>query len=108
MYYTVEYNTSYVPDTWSVASSDIPASNQTYTVPMNPWTNYTFRVIATNKIGKSVPSLHSRVCSSQPDVPYDNPENVEAFGTEPTNLVISWIVSDTSYVEFIAIHFQDD
>lgn len=94
LHYTIEYNTSFAPNTWSIASSDIPASNQMYTVPMTPWTDNTFRVIATNKIGRSIPSLHSRVCSSKPDVPYENPQNVEAVGTEPTNLVIRWTVSD--------------
>lgn len=92
--YNIEYNTSFAPDTWSVASNDVPASDQTYIVPMTPWANFTFRVIATNKIGRSNPSLHSSVCTTQPDVPYKNPENVEAVGTEPSNLVISWTVSD--------------
>ncbi|VVC24599.1 Hypothetical protein CINCED_3A009632 [Cinara cedri] len=90
LHYIVEYNTSFAPDTWSVASKDVPANEQTYIVPMTPWANFTFRVIATNKIGRSNPSLHSSVCTTQPDVPYKNPENVEAAGTEPSNLVIRW------------------
>ncbi|KAL4121128.1 hypothetical protein QTP88_013693 [Uroleucon formosanum] len=88
--YTIEYNTSFAPDTWSVASDDVPASGLTYIVPMTPWANFTFRVIAMNKIGRSNPSLHSSVCTTQPDVPYKNPENVEAAGTTASNLVISW------------------
>jgi hypothetical protein len=60
---------------------------------MTPWANFTFRVIAMHKIGKSHPSIHSAVCTTLPDVPYKNPENVEAAGTEPSNLVISWTVS---------------
>lgn len=92
--YTIEYNTSFAPDSWSVASNDVPASDQTYIVPMTPWANFTFRVIAVNRIGRSTPSLHSSVCTTQPDVPYKNPDNVEAAGTEPSNLVISWTVSD--------------
>lgn len=91
--YLIEYNTSFAPDTWAVASDNVPASDQTYIVPMTPWANFTFRVIAMNKIGKSIPSLHSSVCTTQPDVPYKNPDNVEAAGNEPSNLVISWTVS---------------
>jgi len=93
--YTVEYNTSFDPGTWLVASDDVPASNLEFIVPMTPWANFTFRVIAKNHIGKSNPSLHSSVCTTQPDVPYTNPENVEAYrnSTEPSTLVISWTVS---------------
>jgi len=57
---------------------------------MSPWANYTFRVIARNKIGPSIPSLHSLVCTTPPDVPFKNPENVKGHGTTPNNLVISW------------------
>ncbi|XP_025407502.1 neuroglian-like [Sipha flava] len=88
--YIIEYNTTFASDSWSVASDNVPASDQTYIVSMTPWANFTFRVIAVNKIGRSQPSLHSAVCTTQPDVPYKNPENVEAAGTEPSNLVISW------------------
>lgn len=62
---------------------------------MSPWANYTFRVEAWNKIGKSIPSSHSKVCTTQPDVPYKNPDNVEGKGTEPNNIVITWTVSIT-------------
>lgn len=64
---------------------------------MSPWANYTFRVIAWNKIGPSLPSSHSQVCTTQPDVPYKNPDNVEGKGTEPNNIVISWTVSIISF-----------
>lgn len=91
--YTVEYITSFEPGVWSVASDNVPPSNPTFRIWMTPWANFTFRVIAMNKIGKSNPSLHSDVCTTQPDVPYKNPENVEASGTEPSTLVVSWTVS---------------
>ncbi len=60
---------------------------------MTPWANYTFRVIAKNRIGPSLPSKHSQVCKTDEDLPYRNPAGVEAQGREPTNLVISWSVS---------------
>lgn len=68
-------------------------SNLTMQVAMSPWANYTFRVLAINKIGPSAPSGHSKVCTTQPDVPYKNPDNVEGKGTDPSNMVISWTVS---------------
>lgn len=65
---------------------------------MSPWANYTFRVIAWNKIGQSQPSSHSKVCSTQPDVPYKNPDNVEGKGTDPSNMVISWTVRTAAWI----------
>ncbi|XP_046388931.1 neuroglian isoform X2 [Ischnura elegans] len=88
--YTIEYNTSFTPDTWEKAFDSVPATDMAYTVAMSPWANYTFRVIAWNKIGPSFPSMHSDVCTTQPDVPSKNPDHVEGMGTEPDNLVISW------------------
>ncbi|XP_012258678.2 neuroglian isoform X2 [Athalia rosae] len=90
--YTIQSNTSFTPDTWEVAYDNVPATDQTYNVPMTPWANYTFRVLAWNKIGASLPSPHSQVCTTQPDVPYKNPDNVEGKGTDPQNIVISWTV----------------
>lgn len=60
---------------------------------MTPWANYTFRVIARNKIGPSEPSGHSGVCETPEDVPYKNPDNVIGKGSQKDNLVISWTVS---------------
>lgn len=60
---------------------------------MSPWANYTFRVVAWNKIGPSTPSAHSEICTTQPEVPHKNPRNVEGKGTDPHNLVITWTVS---------------
>jgi neuronal cell adhesion molecule len=96
--YTIQYNTSFTPDTWVVAYDEVPATDSTYSVYLNPWANYTFRVIAENKVGPSSPSSHSDMCTTQPDVPYKNPDRVEGKGSEPNNLVISWTVSFSSCV----------
>ncbi|XP_034938315.1 neuroglian isoform X2 [Chelonus insularis] len=90
LHYIVQYNTSFTPDSWEVVSSSVPATEQSYTIMLSPWANYTFRVIALNKIGQSIPSGHSDVCTTLPDVPYKNPSNVMGNGTDPTNIVISW------------------
>lgn len=60
---------------------------------MSPWANYTFRVVAWNKVGASPPSAHSKMCTTLPDVPYKNPDNVKGMGTQRDNMVISWTVS---------------
>lgn len=104
LHYTIQYNTSFTPDSWEVAFDKVPATDFTYTVAMSPWANYTFRILAFNKIGPSLPSGHSEQCSTQPDVPYKNPDNVEGKGTEPTNLIISW--THMPEIEHNAAHFQ--
>lgn len=90
LYFIIQYNTSFTPATWGDAAKQVPATDFTYTIPMSPWGNYTFRVIAVNKVGPSAPSEHSDSCSTQSAVPHKNPDNVEGKGTEPTNLNIKW------------------
>ncbi|KAG8195062.1 hypothetical protein JTE90_029641 [Oedothorax gibbosus] len=86
--YTIQFNTSFTPDKWEDAFVSI--REHSFQVSMTPWANYTFRVIARNKIGPSEPSGHSGVCETPEDVPYKNPDNVQGKGTEKDNLVISW------------------
>ncbi|XP_030756282.1 neuroglian isoform X2 [Sitophilus oryzae] len=90
LHYIIQYNTSFTADSWEIAYDNVPAVDTTYTVPMSPWANYTFRVIAVNKIGRSLPSPHSEMCSTPPEVPHKNPDNVVGEGDRPDNLVISW------------------
>ncbi|ALC49261.1 Nrg [Drosophila busckii] len=90
LHYTIQFNTSFTPASWDTAYEKVPSTDFSFVVDMSPWANYTFRVIAFNKIGPSPPSEHSEPCTTQPDVPYKNPKNVVGQGTEPTNLVISW------------------
>lgn len=73
---------------------------------MSPWANYTFRIIAWNKIGKSQPSSHSDVCTTAEDVPYKNPDNVVGEGDKPDNLVIRWTVSINICVHLIAVKLR--
>lgn len=90
LHYTIQFNTSFTPASWDTAYEKVPSTDFSFVVQMSPWANYTYRVIAFNKIGASPPSGHSEACTTQPDVPYKNPENVAGQGTEPNNLVISW------------------
>ncbi|XP_077267327.1 neuroglian isoform X6 [Temnothorax americanus] len=102
--YTIQYNTTFAPDTWEIAKDFVPATDQTYEVSMSPWANYTFRVLAWNKIGPSLPSPHSDVCTTEQDVPYKNPDNIMGKGTTPQNLVISW--TTMPQIEHNAPHFK--
>lgn len=57
LHYTIQHNTSFTPDTWEIARDHVAATEQRYQVPMSPWANYTFRVIAHNKIGEGFDHL---------------------------------------------------
>ncbi|CAG0901644.1 unnamed protein product, partial [Darwinula stevensoni] len=101
--YVIQFNTSFTPDTWVDAVSDVPATETSYNIELSPWANYTFRVVARNKIGKSPPSDHSReICKTkmQEDVPYKNPDNVMGRGTRPDNLVISWTIELSPWANY--------
>ncbi|KAK8765385.1 hypothetical protein V5799_031993 [Amblyomma americanum] len=89
--YAVQYNTSFTPGTWENAVENIPTTDTELMLALSPWTNYTFRIVARNKIGLSAPSEPpSTVCSTLEDVPYKNPDNVIGSGDRPDNLVITW------------------
>ncbi|GFQ74968.1 neuroglian [Trichonephila clavata] len=88
--YSVQFNTSFTPDTWENAFKNIPAADTRVKVEMSPWANYTFRVRARNKIGPSEPSGPSQHCATPEAVPYKNPDKVMGRGTQTDNLVISW------------------
>jgi len=92
--YDIQQNTTARPDVWESAFYNVPASDPRFTLGLQPWLNYTFRVIARNKIGQSLPSEPSGVCTSEKSVPHINPTDVKGRGTSPNNLVISWTAMD--------------
>lgn len=93
IHFIVQYNTTFNTDQWVTAKTVNYAEN-TATIDLLPWANYTFRVIATNKIGASSPSYHTRkVCTTNPQQPDKNPQNLRSVGDKFGVLKIEWIVS---------------
>lgn len=89
--FVVQYNTSFQPDLWYDISTNVSQNQRRIVVNMSPWGNYSFRVLARNKIGISLPSQQSyNICTTQPGVPVNNPQDVIGEGDEPGNLVIFW------------------
>ena len=91
-YFTIQYNTATEPDNWVFAATANQSDN-TMTLSLKPGVSYSFRLLATNKIGISDPSKPSAVCTTDTAKPYKNPDNVRGLGDKPNYLVIEWTVS---------------
>lgn len=71
-------------------------SQNTATIDLSPWVNYTFRVVATNKIGASIPSSHTKkVCTTNKALPTKNPQKLRSIGDVRGKLKLEWIVSSS-------------
>jgi len=93
IHFIIQYNTSFNADQW-VSVKTAEYSDNTATIDIEPWANYTFRVIATNKIGASQASTHTqKVCKTSPRRPSRNPQNIRTVGDKYGTLKIEWIVS---------------
>ncbi|CAH1783792.1 unnamed protein product [Owenia fusiformis] len=89
--FIVQFNTTFSPDTWLNARENITQNQQKVIIDLSPYGNYSFRVLARNKIGMSNPSMHSKtICTTLPGRPRKNPDNVRGEGDASTNLVITW------------------
>ncbi|XP_055914069.1 neuroglian-like [Eupeodes corollae] len=88
--YSLDYNTSFTPQNWVEGEGRIHSSQLKYTYIMNPGNTYSFRVVAHSRVGLSPPSEPSMSCTTQPDVPQNNPRNVKTESVDPTKLVITW------------------
>lgn len=60
------------------------------TVPLSPYGDYRFRVIARNEVGDSAPHPVQGECKTAPAIPERNPAGVRAEGNTPDNLVVYW------------------
>ncbi|XP_053377486.1 neuroglian-like isoform X2 [Mercenaria mercenaria] len=89
-YFIIQYNTSFYPDQW-VSAKSVDYTQSIARIDLQPWANYTFRVIATNKIGTGQPSQHTqRVCRTNPDRPNRNPRNLRSIGDKRNTLKLQW------------------
>ena len=72
----------------------------------SPWTNYTFHVRARNKFGVSDPSNDTTLCETSEDIPYKVPTGVCTDLVNPSKLIVTWQVSETTGIIFFQISLK--
>ncbi|XP_030788696.1 neuronal cell adhesion molecule isoform X5 [Rhinopithecus roxellana] len=88
--FIIEYeDTMHEPGLWH-HQTEVSGTQTTAQLKLSPYVNYSFRVMAVNSIGKSLPSEASEQYLTKASEPDKNPADVEGLGTEPDNLVITW------------------
>ncbi|XP_056338359.1 neuronal cell adhesion molecule isoform X18 [Oenanthe melanoleuca] len=88
--FVIEYEDAlHEPGVWHY-QTEVPGTQATVQLKLSPYVNYSFRVIAVNKIGRSQPSEPSEQYLTKSASPDENPANVQGIGSEPDNLVITW------------------
>jgi len=93
MDYIVYYNTSFdEPDNF-IEGARVPARLHTPVVQLQPWTNFTFHIVARNSLGTSERSPFTpAVCTTPQEKPYENPKEVCSVSRRADQLVITWQV----------------
>ncbi|XP_072528692.1 neuronal cell adhesion molecule a isoform X2 [Salminus brasiliensis] len=88
--FLIQYEDSlHEPGVW-YNLTEAPGTSTTAQLDLSPYVYYSFRVLALNDVGMSKPSNPSGQYRTNPSQPDENPSDVEATGTEPHNIVISW------------------
>uniref|UniRef100_A0A665TGQ1 Neuronal cell adhesion molecule a n=1 Tax=Echeneis naucrates TaxID=173247 RepID=A0A665TGQ1_ECHNA len=89
----------HMPGVWT-NMTEVVGTTTTAQLNLSPYVYYSFRVLARNHVGYSQPSQPSRQYRTNPaGTPDVNPSGVQGAGTEPGNLVISWIVSSLQWFD---------
>ncbi|XP_021574943.1 neuronal cell adhesion molecule isoform X15 [Carlito syrichta] len=70
--------------------AEVSGTQTTAQLKLSPYVSYSFRVMAVNSIGRSLPSEASEQYLTKAAEPEKNPTAVEGLGSEPDNLVITW------------------
>ncbi|KAG8508492.1 Neuronal cell adhesion molecule [Galemys pyrenaicus] len=70
--------------------TEVSGTQTTAQLKLSPYVNYSFRVMAVNSLGRSLPSEASEQYLTKAAEPDKNPTAIEGLGSEPDNLVITW------------------
>ncbi|XP_059790172.1 neuronal cell adhesion molecule [Balaenoptera ricei] len=88
--FIIEYEDAmHEPGLWH-HQTEVPGTQTTAQLKLSPYVNYSFRVMAVNSLGRSLPSEASEQYLTKAAEPDKNPTAVEGLGSEPDNLVITW------------------
>ncbi|XP_042104486.1 neuronal cell adhesion molecule isoform X11 [Ovis aries] len=88
--FIIEYEDAmHEPGLWH-HQAEVPGTQTTAQLKLSPYVNYSFRVMAENNLGRSLPSEASEQYLTKAAEPDKNPTAVEGLGSEPDNLVITW------------------
>uniref|UniRef100_A0A8D0EQJ2 Contactin 3 n=1 Tax=Strix occidentalis caurina TaxID=311401 RepID=A0A8D0EQJ2_STROC len=93
--YTIQARTPFSVGWQRVTTVPDVIDGKTFTttvVDLNPWVEYEFRVVASNKIGGGEPSLPSEKVRTEEAVPEIPPSEVSGGGGSRSELVITWDV----------------
>ncbi|CAG5957770.1 unnamed protein product [Menidia menidia] len=99
--YTIQYRDEFSKEAWKNATTspaDVEGNAETATVVnLFPWTEYEFRVIATNTLGTGAPSHPSPKNRTLEAVPVVAPSDVGGGGGASRELTISWTPVQPQY-----------
>lgn len=99
--YTIQYRDQFSKDVWKNATTspaDVEGNTETATVvDLFPWTEYEFRVIATNTLGTGDPSSPSPKDKTLESVPVVAPSDVGGGGGSSRELIITWTPVQPQY-----------
>ncbi|CAI5767516.1 contactin-3 isoform X1 [Podarcis lilfordi] len=91
--YTIQARTPFSVGWQRVTTVPDVIDGKTFTataVDLNPWVEYEFRIVASNKIGGGEPSLPSEKVRTEEAVPEVPPSEVSGGGGSRSELVITW------------------
>ncbi|CAJ1056293.1 contactin-1a-like isoform X3 [Xyrichtys novacula] len=99
--YTIQYRDSFSKDVWKTATTspaDVEGNTEMATVvDLFPWTEYEFRVIATNTLGIGEPSSQSPKEKTLQAIPVVAPSDVGGGGGTSRELTITWTPVQPQY-----------